>query len=191
MTPTDIAHEEQLITAAQEDLNRFEDLYDLYFRKVYGYFISRINNRATAEDMTSQTFLKALEGFGNYRFDGKPFGAWLFRIAHNLRVDFYRQQKAPLVDLEQASGVQSKEDVANKVHTKMLYEQVEELLNEFDAEEKEIILLKLSSGLKFREIAKIMGKSESTIKSKYFRTLKNLQGKADALALLLTFISYT
>ena len=189
MQPTDIEQESQLISAAKADLQEFEKLYELYFQRVYGYFISRMGNIANAEDLTSQTFLKALESFDRYEFTGKPFGVWLFRIAHNLRVDFYRKNKAPTVELDKAQEVASNDNVEDKVHSRLLYEKIERLLCKFSSEEKEIILLKLSSGLKFSEIAQVIGKKESTIKTKYFRTLKNLKGNVNILILLIALLS--
>lgn len=189
MSETELKKEEELIARAKSDLREFSALYDLYLKRVYSFFITRLGNTEEAEDFTSHTFLKAIENFDRYSYDGKPFGVWLFRIARNLLIDLFRKKKMPTVNIDEAYDVSSSEDIEEKTHSKMLYEKVQLLLQEFSSEEQEIILLKLSSGLKFSEIANILGKNESTIKTKYFRTLEKLKGRADALVLILLLLT--
>ena len=73
-------------------------------------------------------------------------------------------------------------------HSKLLYKEIEVLLNNFSDQEREILLLKLTSGLKFSEIAKILNLNENTVKTKYFRSLKDLQSQAKHLKLLVLLI---
>ncbi len=190
MDETNLKEEEEFISRAKENLEDFSLLYDLYFRRMFAFFITRLGNEEDAEDMTSQTFLKALEHFQEYTFDGKPFGVWLFRIARNLLIDRSRKKKFERVDMDDVAEIAGSDDPQEKTHVKLLYEKVEKHLSLFSPEEREIILLKFTSGLKFSEIALIIGKNESTVKTKYFRTLNTLRGELGELILLILLLSH-
>ena len=89
--------------AQQGDKDAFTQLYEAYFDKIYRYIVIKIGNKAEAEDMTQQVFLKAYQSIRSYKFKGVPFSAWLFRIAHNQIVDYFRKQsKRPIVGLNDA-----------------------------------------------------------------------------------------
>lgn len=83
--------ERKLVAAAQADRERFLDLYDKYFHRVWVYVIRRARNRAEAEDVTSEVFRRALENLGDYEWRGAPFFAWLLRIAANLLADRWQR----------------------------------------------------------------------------------------------------
>ncbi len=84
------AEEERLVAEARRDRGAFVQLYDRYLTPIYRYLLSRVGNRQDAEDLTSQVFLAALERFGQYQGRGKSFAAWLFTIARNKAIDFFR-----------------------------------------------------------------------------------------------------
>src|SRR5690349_21725435 len=94
------AEEHLLVEAAQSDPARFDALYELHFERVYGFIAARVHDRATAEDLTSEVFCKALANLKSYEWRGVPFVAWLLRIAGNAIID--RSQRAsrehPIVD---------------------------------------------------------------------------------------------
>src|SRR6266481_1300645 len=74
------ADERMLVEAAQSDPAKFDALYDLNFERVYAFLASRVRDRATAEDLTSEVFHKALANLPRYEWRGVPFAAWLLRI---------------------------------------------------------------------------------------------------------------
>src|SRR6266571_4429377 len=75
------------------DSNAFGELYDRFVERVYRYLYFRTGSHPEAEDLTEQVFLKAWEAMGRYRWQGRPFLAWLYRLAHNAHVDHVRSQK--------------------------------------------------------------------------------------------------
>jgi DNA-directed RNA polymerase specialized sigma24 family protein len=79
--------ERVLVEAAQKDPAKFEALYELHFERVYAFVASRVRDRATAEDVTSDVFHKGLANLRSYQWRGVPFAAWLLRIAANAIVD--------------------------------------------------------------------------------------------------------
>src|SRR6266508_4168395 len=74
----------------QGDRDALEELYLLYFDRIYSYLHMSVGNRHDAEDLTTQTFLRMLESIKKFRFQSAPFSAWLFRIAHNIAMDHFR-----------------------------------------------------------------------------------------------------
>ena len=91
------------IEAAQQDPGQFAALYEANFDLVYGYVARRLKSRAEIEDLTSETFRRALAGLPRYESRGAPFSAWLLRIAANALVDRARRAKRrepAAVDLE-------------------------------------------------------------------------------------------
>lgn len=176
------------IAKAKEDSQEFAPLYEDNVDRVFRYLFTRVGDRALAEDLTSDTFIKAMKGLPSYKDEGKPFRAWLFRIAHNALVDHVRTQK-PTEDIEDAHDLSSEDDPSQDSSNALAYAKIMELLSDFSDDEREILLLKISSGLTFREIAEMTGKSESTIKTTYFRRLRELKAKAATLILLILSIS--
>lgn len=177
-----------LIVRAKENKQYFSELYEKYFDRVFKYFAIRTGDKDLSDDLTSQTFLRAFDKFDLYKQQESSFGSWLFKIGHNLMVDHFRRNKDSLDLLEIESEMSSNENIEESMHFKLLAQEIYSILDEFNKEEKEIILLKLISRLTFQEIAKIIGKTENTIKTKYFRNLKILKSKAEKLALLIILI---
>src|SRR3989344_1558695 len=93
----DPQEEQKSVEQAQTDDSAFSNLYEHYLPKIYGYIHKRIGNKQIAEDLTSQTFLKAFENFSG--FSGGSFKGWIYRIATNTVIDFYRTHK-PVESIE-------------------------------------------------------------------------------------------
>jgi RNA polymerase sigma-70 factor (ECF subfamily) len=89
---TDFADEDDLVEAAKTDPEAFGKLYQRYVDKIYSYIYYRTSNREDAEDLTAKTFHRALSHIGRYKHKGRPFSAWLYRIAHNLVANWHRDQ---------------------------------------------------------------------------------------------------
>ncbi|MGC2527524.1 MAG: sigma-70 family RNA polymerase sigma factor, partial [Candidatus Acidiferrum sp.] len=85
------AEERLLVEAAQADPSKFDALYELHFERIYFFIVSRVHDRAIAEDLTSEVFHEALANLSTYEWRGTPFSAWLFRIASNAIADQYKR----------------------------------------------------------------------------------------------------
>ena len=93
-TGTAAANVRELVARGKHgDRDALEELYLLHFDRIYSYLHMSVGNRHDAEDLTTQTFLKMLESIGRFEWKAVPFSAWLFRIAHNLAMDFFRAGK--------------------------------------------------------------------------------------------------
>ena len=94
MRELSVQDEASLIRRAQEnDREAFREIYETYFDKIFRYLAIKTGDRTEAEDMTQQVFLKALQSISSFKWKGVPFSAWLYRIAHNQVIDYYRKQK--------------------------------------------------------------------------------------------------
>ncbi len=172
------ARDADLVRAAQAgDVACFGQLYERYFDKVYSYLSFKLGNAAEAEDLAEQVFLKALESLGGYRWTGVPFQAWLFRIAHNLLVDYLRRRsKRASEPLDEALPDRRREAdpealLAEKLTRQGLIEAVERLTEL----QRQVIALKFAGGLSNAEVAAILGKTEGAVKALQHAALQALQ----------------
>ncbi|HEY90666.1 MAG TPA: sigma-70 family RNA polymerase sigma factor [Dehalococcoidia bacterium] len=156
--------EQNLVHRAQHgDKEAFTELYEAYFDKLYRYVVVRIGNKAEAEDMTQQVFVRAYKSISSFRWKGVPFSAWLFRIAHNLVVDFFRKEsKRPTVPLEESLLV-SDEDPRQAIEQQMDIERVMTATRKLTAAQREVVSLRFAGGLTIAEVARTMGKSEGAV----------------------------
>jgi len=176
---TDLQQEKLLIEAAQQDSEQFMHLYDKYFDQIYRYIYRRVGgNPDVAHDIGSQTFLDALDNLKSYTFQGYPFSSWLYKIAHNNVIKWYRKtSKHQIVPLDEAYNLSDKtQDTKEEADGVLAQEQISEMMQKLDEDEQEILRLKFFEGLSNIEIADIMELSVSNIGVKVFRTLKKAKG---------------
>ena len=159
--------EQNLIQRARQgDQDAFAQLYENHFDKIYRYVILKIGNMAEAEDMTQQVFVKAYESISSYRWQGIPFSAWLFRIAHNQMVDFVRKaSKKQTIPFDESLPVLSDSNPEHEVEVKMEMEKVVLASRKLTKAQHEVINLRFAGGLSIAEVAKTMRKSEGAIKA--------------------------
>ncbi len=159
--------EQNLIQRARQgDQDAFAQLYENHFDKIYRYVVLKIGNMAEAEDMTQQVFVKAYESIDSYRWQGIPFSAWLFRIAHNQMVDFVRKEsKKKTIPFDESLPVLSDSNPEHEVEVKMEMEKVVLASRKLTGAQREVINLRFAGGLSIAEAAKTMRKSEGAIKA--------------------------
>lgn len=176
-------NEKQIIVMCQNGhLEEFCKLYDKYFNKIYSFIYFKTLRKEVAEDITSQTFISALEKIQTFKFHKGTFSAWLYRIARNKIIDTYRA-KHNHIDISNAWNLSSKENVHLSTGIKDDFEKVMTVLNKLKPIQREIVLMRIWDGLSHKEIAQIIGKSESNCKMIFSRTIKKLR-KDKTLALL-------
>ena len=159
--------EESLVQQAQKQDNQaFAQLYEAYFDKIYRYISFRVRNEMETEDLTQQVFMKVLGSISSYKNQGVPFSSWVYRIAHNLVVDFMRQQnKKATVDIEGMQLISPAEDTQSVLERQIDVEEVKKASRNLTAAQQEVISLRFAGELSINECAKIMGKSEGAIKA--------------------------
>ena len=159
--------EESLVRRAKEnDEAALTQLYEENFDKIYRYIVLKIGDRTEAEDMTQQVFLKAFKSISGYRSKGSPFSSWLFRIAHNQMVDYWRKKsKRTTVPLEESRVGSSNSNPSSETEQKMDIENLVAATKQLTDLQREVVSLRFAGGLSLAEVAKAMGKSEGAIKA--------------------------
>ncbi len=162
--------------AADGDKRAFGILYERYLDEIYRFAFYKVSIKNIAEDITEETFLRIWERLPSiYRSDGKieNFRAYVYRMANNLIIDYYRRKKPVEMDLTiSASENPSPETVLDFKNTS---QHLAEAIQGLDPEFQQIILLRFVNQLSHKEIAKIMGISETNSRVMQFRALKRLK----------------
>jgi RNA polymerase sigma-70 factor (ECF subfamily) len=168
-----------LVQRAQEgDAEAFGELYDRYVDQVYRYIAYRVGSTQLAEDLTSETFLRALRRIGSFTWQGRDVGAWFVTIARNLIADHYKSGRYRLelttddVSTSSAAPVQPgpENEVLEAMQNKVLLEAIKQL----NAEQQECIALRFLQGLSVSETAQVMGKNDGAIKALQYRAIRTL-----------------
>jgi RNA polymerase sigma-70 factor (ECF subfamily) len=175
--------------AADINLESFPDLYDQYVRKIFNFIYYKTHHKETAEDLTSQTFLKALKNLSQFNQKKGHFSTWLYQIARNQVIDFYRSKKND-INIEDIWDLAGNEDIPRDFDTAHRLEKVESYLKKLRPDQREIVLLRVWEGLSYKEIAKIVDKDEAQCRVVFSRTIKTIKDEmplAVFLSLLLFF----
>ncbi len=158
------------------DSEAFGQLYDHYHLSVYRFVYYRVGSTALAEDLTSETFFRALRSMGSFRWQGKDFGAWLMTIARNLTTDHF---KAGRTRLEYATEDMSPHDAPTEgpessVLASINNETLLAALTELPHEQQECLIMRFLQGLSIAETAKVLGRSDGAVKQLQLRGVRNL-----------------
>jgi len=180
--------EQHFVELAKEDAEVFGQLYRYYVKRIYNYHYRHTGSPIEAEDLTSRTFYRALRSIRRYKYTGSSFQAWLFRIAHNLVVNWYRDQsRRPVVSLDATSSYAQRSFASLASHGPSRDEPHEniikserhallwQLVDQLPEIRKTLLILKFVEKMSNQEIAKVLGKTEGAIKSLYHRTLLSLR----------------
>ena len=155
----------------------FGRLYEQYLPRIFQYVSYRVGDRTTAEDLTSDIFNKALTSFAKYDSGKAAFSTWIFSIAHNTLIDYYRgrSRKQKLQEEAEpnllASSISPEEELA---HTEEI-RKLRECFSLLKSKEQELISLKFSGEMTNREISQVTGLSESNVGTILCRALRKLR----------------
>jgi RNA polymerase sigma-70 factor (ECF subfamily) len=172
-----ISDDDALERAAQGDHAAFGVLYERYVGRIYNYIYYRTGNRNDAEDLTARVFFRALKHIGNYQNRGLPLSAWLYRIAHNLVANWYRDNsRRREVPLDDGFSLQQKSEHPESAVLKTEeQERLLKVIRRLPPDRQQLLILKFVEHLPNAEIGQIMGRTEGAIKSLYHRTLITLR----------------
>lgn len=170
--------------------DEFGALYDAYVRKIYKYVYYRTQHRETAEDLTSQVFLKALAKFDSFDGERGTFSAWIYGIAHNAIIDHYRSARET-TDIDDFWDLKSDSDSARDAEANERIEKLRPYLQTLSKGQRELIFMRLWDGLSYAEISAIVGKSEDACKMAYSRTIAKLRKEVPPALFALMFITHS
>lgn len=175
--------ENELVELAKTDGEAFGELYERFVKRIYNYIYYRTGNHDDAEDLTARVFQRALQHIPNYVDRGLPFSAWLYRIAHNLVVNWHRDRQRrrilPLDDLVLHGAASEAPEYATE------WREEQNLLltamSNLSEERQQLLILKFVDRMSNADIGAVMGRTEGAIKSLYHRTLIALREEMDRL----------
>ena len=166
-----------LVTLAQQgDAEAFGLVYDQYVDQIYRYLYYRVGSHALAEDLTSETFLRALRRIDSFTYTGKDIGAWFTTIARNLVTDHVKSSRfklevstADMLDADRGDdGIETQ--VIERLRDAALLDAVRRL----KPEQQECIVLRFLQGLSVAETSGVMGRSEGAVKQLQLRAVRAL-----------------
>ena len=169
-----------LVTLAQQgDAEAFGLVYDRYVDQIYRYLYYRVGSHALAEDLTSETFLRALRRIDSFTYTGKDIGAWFTTIARNLVTDHVKSSRfklevttADMLDADRGDdGIE--QQVLDRLQNAALLDAVRQL----KPEQQECIVLRFLQGLSVAETSGVMGRSEGAVKQLQLRAVRNLANR--------------
>jgi RNA polymerase sigma-70 factor (ECF subfamily) len=160
---------------SQKREETFLRVYEESYDRVARYMFVRVGNRQTAEDLTSETFAKALEALDSYQDRGLPMEAWIFKIAYNIFADYVREKKkAQLVMLDE-SVTGGSSDVEEITEQNDHVERLASALERLTPGQREVIILRFFSDLNSVECARILGKRPGAVRELQSAGLKMLR----------------
>jgi RNA polymerase sigma-70 factor (ECF subfamily) len=165
----------------------FEKIYHHFLPKIYRFIFFQVSNKQTAEDLTSEVFIKIYNSFGKSSLNAFNFKAWAFKIAQNTTIDYFRRENKTKynVSFEQYVEQYNEHEIKDKnlikeekyLEKELLSadEKLMNLLNRLPDIQKKIILLKYVDELDYKTIGSILNKNESAVKTMSFRALKYIK----------------
>jgi RNA polymerase sigma-70 factor, ECF subfamily len=182
-------NEAQLLNKIKKNPKEFGVLFDLYYKKIFGYALRRTANYDLAKDITAETFFKAFFKIKDFKWKGISLSSWLFRIATNEINYYYRKQKYSPASLDlllenddfdivnKEGFEEERERIQDELNNHEDFISVQKKLGLLPVKYQEVISLKYFEEKSIKEISEILGRKEGTIKSLLSRGLQKLRNQ--------------
>lgn len=169
------AEEKVLVEQAQKDPLQFDVLYRAFIDEIYRFIFFKTSSKEVAEDLTSQVFMQALEHIGTFRYQlGARFSSWLYSIARNQVIDYYRKQH-PVVELKAAEPLAQAETASRSTDKVIEQEQIQAVIKELLPADQEILTLRLWQDKTYAEISRITTSNAVAVRARFSRALKKFK----------------
>ena len=158
------------------------ELVSKYYKEVYAFVYKQTLDQELSLDLTQEIFISVLRSINNYDSKKASFRTWLYKLASNRLVDYYRSKSykdAQRIVVIEDYELEDEHDMTISLEYKEDFEKVTVLVNELDAGSQQIIRLKLFGEYTFQEIASIVMMPESTVKTKYYTALKRIRKRME------------
>ena len=158
------------------DKEAFGLLYDHYSTSVFRFLYYRTRSTSLAEDLTSETFFRALRSMNNFRWQGKDFGAWLMTIARNLATDHFKAGRTRLEQTTEDMGIHddTTESPESTVLSALTNQMLLAALEQLPVEQQECLVMRFLQGMSIAETAAVLQRSEGAVKQLQLRGVRNL-----------------
>ena len=164
--------------ATRGDREAFGELYERYVTSVFRHVFHMVNDVDVAQDLTEQTFLRALEAIHRYERRGVPFLAWLLRIGRNLYLNGQRvQRNNSSIRKNWDGGVVSSPE--SSCEAKLSAEEVRRAVRALNGDQRQVIVLRFMDGLSYTDVARVLGKSVGAVRVAQYRALRALRRRLE------------
>ena len=172
--------EEKLIIAIKEkgDKRAASKLIEFYYKDIYIYVFKQTSDRELSKDLTQEIFISILNSIDSYSFEKASFKTWIYKIASNKIIDFYRSKFYKyriIVDEIDDYNLLSSENIEEEFQIREDLNEVIKIVNTMNANIQEIFRLKVFGDMSFKEISIILELSESTVKTRYYGAIKKIK----------------
>ena len=151
-------------------------LYEQHHQSIYRYLVYRLNDSHVAEDLTSEVFLKMVQFIASYRATNATFRAWLFQVARNLSIDYFRRNRAhPVKTIDEEMEAPRQEHPEDCAEQALTSEMLQKALAQLGDDQRDVILLRFVEGMPLSEVASALHRSEDAVKGLQRRALLGLR----------------
>lgn len=164
---------------SKEDAN---ELIKLYYNVIYLYVFKQVGEKEQSQDLTQEIFISMLRSISGYEAGKSSFKTWLYKIASNKIIDYYRSKhyryKSLTLDINDFEFNDS-QDIERDFELKEYTKEIINIINRFEGNIQQIIRLKIFSELTFKDISDVIDVKESTVKTKYYGAIKKIKGEME------------
>ena len=166
-----LTDEELMHTVSGGNLDAMTYIFERYHIRLYNFYYQKVKDVAICEDLTQNVFLKVIKYKHSYK--GGKFVSWIFKIARNLFYDHYQEQKKtqPFEDIDSLSSQLDEEIIEKQEEVSHLMK----VINSLNDHDKELIVMNRIDGIKYEQIAEIVGSNTIAVKTKIHRIVKKLR----------------
>ncbi len=161
-----------MILVSNGNLDMMSILFERYHVRIYNFLLKMTRDRDISQDITQEVFYKAIKYRNSYK-KGK-FSSWIYTIARNIFSDHYQKQKNKDQRLDDIQ-YKTEEQGNNGIETNETKEQLHLALEKLSPSDKELIVMNRYQGIKYQEIAEIIGSTEGAVKTKVHRAIHKLK----------------
>ncbi len=166
------------------DMKAFSHIYSSYVKKIYDYIYYKTFHRETAEDITSHTFMKALENITGFNPGQGSISSWLYTIARNAVTDHYRKARKT-VNIDDIWDLAGDDDPEIDAINREAFQRIQDYLNSLTPDKRSIIIMRVWQDMSYKEISRITGKTEAQCKMTFYRAIEKLKQQIPASVFLI------
>lgn len=156
------------------DAAAWAEIYRRHAEQVYAYIYYRLGDQHVAEDLGADVFVKALAGISGYTYRGTPLLAWLYRIAHNVTVD-YRKARARRTEHELPAPPEDIAERGDRLDELGERNDMLAAIRRLTEDQQQVVLLRFYQGMSNAEVSRVLGKAEGAVKALQSRALRSLR----------------
>lgn len=161
--------------ARENDVEALGRLYDRYAPLIYSYLYRRLYDARLAEDLTGEVFVRVLQAIQSRRLWHTSFRGWLYRIAHNLVVDYYRRQPSTQTVALDERLMAAQDDPDSALAEKLSHQRLRAAIARLTWDQQQVLALRFGEQLSSQEVANVMGKTVGAVDALQHRALRTLR----------------